>query len=113
MNSTRLPDGTLTYDQHKMLAEQVNYYSKLYTSDNSIKFQNQTEPAYKLSEDLKAEAVAPLTLDGISIALKTMKNVKTPSDDTVPTDIFKVFWSFLKDPLYEAYLEAYKSKVLH
>ena len=113
MNSTRLPDGTLTYDRHKILAEQLNYYSKLYTSDSSIKFQNQTEPAYKLSEDLKVETAAPLTLDKISIALKTMENRKTLGDDSVPTQIFKLFWSLLKDPLYQAYLEACKNKVLH
>ena len=92
----------------------MNYYTKLYTSDNSIKFQNQTGPAYKLSEDLKTEMAAPLTIDTNSISLiKTMENGKTPGGDLVPTEILKVFWSFLKDALYEAYLEAYKNKVLH
>ena len=63
--------------------------------------------------DLESDALeGELKLDEISLALKNMKNNKTPGIDGFPAEFFKVFWNQLKYFVHRAINFAYNSKCM-
>ena len=46
---------------------------------------------------------APLTLEDITVALKNMRNQRSPGTYGLPADFYKVFWNKLKPFLGELY----------
>ncbi len=113
MNSTYLPDGTLSKDPDKILNEQRKFYEKLYTSDENVKFNilNQNDP--KISDLDKNLVDKDITMDDLKYALQQMPNNKTPGCDGLPAEFYKVFWNKIKDVLYEAIIYAYHSGEMH
>ena len=63
----------------------------------------------RLTEQEANNLEGSLTLEEISIALKSMKNQKCPGIDGFPADFFKVFWGKLKYFVLRAINSCYKS----
>ena len=69
MNSTYLPDGTLTKNPDKILKEQRNYYEKLYTSDENVEFKIENKNDPKISDLDKDLVDKDITIDDLKYAL--------------------------------------------
>ena len=89
-------------DQKKILAEVKKFYANLFKNNESDlcnrKLQDipQLQGANHLSHNETLNLDKSLTIDEISMALKSMKNQKCPGIDGFPAEFFKVFWGKLK-----------------
>ena len=104
---------TLT-EETEILEEIKRYFKDLYTS--KIK----PDPSYldsldipQITPELREECDRLPTKGELTLALKLMPNNKVGGTDGIPADFYKVFWAKLRDPLYEAYLEAIQEEKLH
>ena len=66
----------------------------------------------KLSRKEATALEGPLTIDELGIALKKMKNNKTPGIDGFPSEFFKVFWVKLKYLVLNALNHCYEKGML-
>ena len=94
-------DRTEVSDQKHILNELKSYYSNLFKSQD-LQLENfdlnKLLYAYhvKKLDNLQSESIdGPLTYTEIHMALKQMKNYKTPGIDGFPAEFFKVFWKQL------------------
>ena len=94
-------DRTEVSDQKHILNELKSYYSNLFKSQD-LQLENfdlnELLYAYHVSklDNLQSESIdGPLTYTEIHMALKQMKNNKTPGIDGLPAEFFKVFWKQL------------------
>ena len=91
-------DGSVVVDQKNILSELKNFYSNLFRSfDHQIEDidLNKLLAGYqvnKLSPEQSTKLDGPLTYQEISLAVKHMKNNKTPGIDGFPAEFFKLFW---------------------
>ncbi len=112
INKVCVGDNHITNPQD-ILQEQKSFYNRLYTSKQNI-----TNPRLydtflsakhitplKDSENLKCEGM--ITLEEVILAIKNMKNNKTPGNDGFPIEFYKIFWKdighFLLKSLNEAF----------
>ena len=86
--------GITLNDTEEMLKETKEYYKNLYqkkvTVDSKLDEYVPTLP--KLDEIESNSLEGLLTLEEASIALKNMKNGKSPGTDGITVEFFKVFW---------------------
>ena len=54
-----------------------------------------------------------LTMTDLENAIKGMKNNKTPGQDGIPIDFYKVFWNNIKETFYSMVLSSYEDAYLH
>ena len=54
-----------------------------------------------------------LELQDLENAIKGMKNNKTPGQDGIPVDFYKVFWKNLKNTFYQMVIETYDRGTMH
>ena len=94
-------DRTEVSDQKHILNELKSYYSNLFKSQD-LQLENfdlnELPYAYYVNklDNLQSESIdGPLTYTEIHMALKQMKNNKTPGIDGFPAEFFKVFWKQL------------------
>ena len=94
-------DRTEVSDQKHILNELKSYYSNLFKSQD-LQLENfdlnELLYAYHVNklDNLQSESIdGPLTYTEIHMALKQMKNNKTPGIDGFPAEFFKVFWKQL------------------
>ncbi len=113
MKSTYLSDGTLTRDPNKILKAQNEFYRKLYTSDENVKFNMKNTTGTKISDIDKMTLEMDFTIEELSKALKTMPNNKSPGCDGLPTEFYKFFWSKIKHVVFNAMKFAYEKGELH
>ena len=81
MCATKLHNGTATRNTKDILKFQSNFYAKLYTLDNNVRF---TPPKYelpKISEEVKENLDSEITLQELGIAILEMKNSCSPGLD--------------------------------
>ena len=101
-NSIRRPNDILN--------EQAKFYKNLYASDPKAEFYADFKPEAMVPEDLKKEPEGPLTLHELGVALRTMKNNKTPGLDGLPADFYKMFYKSIKELLLQVFNELFKLK---
>ena len=99
----QLSDGTLITDQLKILNEIRNFYAQLFKAKSDMQECESIEyelkrllqnSKYKILQDIPIGQ--SLTVKELTMALKQMKNNKTPGIDGIPADFLKVFWPQLK-----------------
>ena len=89
-------------NQEDILKELELYYTKLFEShdyelqDIDLEKLFASQNITKLTNDDRNKIQGKLTLNEVSMALKNMKNDKTPGIDGFPADFFKIFWIKLK-----------------
>ena len=98
---------------HEILEEQRKFYEELYKKDDDVAFTVENSFNLYVPTDIQRKQDSQLTLDDLYFAAKRMNNGKTPGDDGIPVDFYKVFWGKLKNSFYEMVMEAYKQKLLH
>ena len=105
-------DGQEVTDFVNIMAEQKNFYEDLYKKDEAVEFSLINQTRLKVNESLKAEQELPFTQKELGQALKQMKNGKTPGEDGLTAEFFKVFWSRLTEPFEQMVHEAYENNLL-
>ena len=97
-------------DQQEILLEQKRYYEELYKEDTDVTFTLKNNIGIYVPQEIKEQQI---TKEDLHTALKGMKNDKTPGEDGITADFYKVFWSRLKQPFYDMVLEVFQQKMLH
>ena len=113
MKSTYLADGSKTKNPNKILKEQSNFYTKLFTSNENVNFNLQPVGLPTLNPKEKGDLEKDITIDDLFYALKESNNNKTPGCDGIPIEFYKMFWNKIKFILHNAILYAYKNNTLH
>ena len=72
-----LSDGSISRNQKKILHEQARFYKKLYSSDTEINFTFIKESQVKLSEDEKLDIDRLITLEELTVSLKSLRSGQT------------------------------------
>ena len=98
-------------DQFEILEEQKRFYEKLYTSSDpeireeheTLFFNSENPFINKLTEEQKLQAEGILTKGECLIALKNMKNGKSPGLDGYTVEFYKFFWNEISKFLLKSY----------
>ena len=97
----------------EILKVQHSYYQTLYEEDKHVQFNLQNTYGLYVPEHIKLQQDQQLQIQDYEEAIKKMNNNKTPGQDGIPVDFYKVFWSKLKVPFNLMAMENYKNGVLH
>ena len=87
--------GEMVTDHKKILAAQKSYYQNLYTKcphSQTYKLLN-TSNVRKLNDTQKEKCEGPILEEEVKVAIKFMKNNKTPGTDGLPCEFYKYFWN--------------------
>ena len=96
-----------------ILEEERKFYEKLYEKDHGVHFNLPNIYGVHVPQEERQKQQEQITLEQLGIALKTMNNNKTPGQDGLPADFYKVFWSKLKFCFYDMMQECYQRGKLH
>lgn len=95
-----------------ILGEASSFYKKLYTStniptENIKRYLANIKIEHKLVEAEQALCEGPVTEKECYDVIKCMKSNKSPGDDGLPAEFYKVFWVNIKELVLNSYHEAY------
>ena len=113
MYVVRRVDGTLTKDYTEILNAQHDFYSKLYRSDEKVKFDMINRSGTKLSEMERLAFEETITKEELYDAMMTLKRGHTPGCDGLSIALFYKFWKELVDPLHEMLMCAWEQGYLN
>ena len=99
-------DNTVVREQKDIIAEQYKFYKKLYTSDPKIYFMYTNNENIKLDDVEKNQLDSRLTLQEVTQAIRQMKSDSSPGPDGLTAAFYKVFWSRVKDLVFNAIIYA-------
>ena len=108
MNVLCTQDGTVTTERQVIMTEQHKFYKKLYSSDTEVRFQCQGDNLIKVDNEDKKLMDQPITVEELTQSLKNTKRGCSPGCDGLTTEFYIVFWSKLKQILYNAFIYSYK-----
>ena len=97
----------------QILQLQRNFYSDLYSVDKEVEFTMENIFGIKVPRDVKADQDEQISMSEIEMAIKKMNNNKTPGQDGLPVDFYKVFWTKLKQPFYDMVIASFERENLH
>ena len=106
-------DGEEITNPSLILEEQRHFYEELYDVDQDVCFNMQNNSGTVVPETIRKQQQEQLTMKDLEEAIKGMNNNKTPGEDGIPVDFYKVFWNLLKDLFYESMIENFERKELH
>ena len=110
-------DGTIADTKERILKEEEQFYSTLYTSKNSFTscpedykdiFFDESQNFNKLNDKEKNNCEGPIRIDECEKVLKTMKNNKSPGIDGLPCEFYKIFWGEVKDILIKSFNDSFE-----
>ena len=99
-------------DPKIILKEQEKYFSSLYSSDQTVKFNIVNDTGIKVNEEVWTEQERPFSKEEISLAHKQLKSGKTPGIDGISPELLKMFWKYLCDPFMCMVEESFKLRKL-
>ena len=108
-----LKNGQELMDPKLILQEQRDYYQELYREDPDVNFDLVNTSGINVPERIREEQEKQITLGDLEGAMKRMNNNKTPGEDGIPVDFYKVFWTKIKECYYKAILQIYEDRKLH
>ena len=109
-----ITDDSIEISNPKEILEQQRiFYEKLYDVDDDVEFKIEGKSKVCVPQGIENQQNQQTTLKELEEAVKTMNNNKSPGNDGIPVDFYKVFWNKLKNPFYEMVLECYKQNELH
>ena len=112
-NAILLDDGNIVTNPKNILKQQQLFYQRLYQRENTSPFDLINTSGPKLSEDNKELLDREIALTEYITAVKTMKNGKTPGNDGIPIEFYKIFWADISDPLIQAIEEGFEQNRFH
>ena len=106
MSKTYNNIGQKTTKPHEVLKIQAEFYKRLYTKDCNVACRLNGKAEKQLTEEQKFKLDQPLIMDEITNAVKEMSRNKSPGTSGFQVNIYGMFWSRLKKPLFEAFSHA-------
>ena len=103
MYVVRKEDGSLTKDYREILDAQHDFYSKLYTKDDTVRFTVSNELNIRISPEQKLLTEAPITKEELFDAVMTLRAGATPGCDGLTVSFYRKFWKQMVDFLYDGY----------
>ena len=99
-----LQNGNLEFDPTKILHEQENFYRTLYSSTLSLDPADNdftsTSDLPRLDTSDQEICDLDITCKELGEALKDLPNDKTPGNDGLSTNFYKLFWPNIKDVFF-------------
>ena len=105
--------GNLVVQPEKILKTQQDFYSKLYTKDDSVNCKLDFKPETSLNEEQKKDLDKEITLEEVQHTIKKMAKGKSPGTSGFAIDLYIVFWQKIKEHFMEMLNFVLKSKHLH
>ena len=105
--------GTEIVQQQDIIQLQKNFYQELYKSEEDVQFSLVNTFNVKVPDNIREQQEIQVTIADLQEAIKTMNNNKTPGEDGIPVDFYKVFWPKLAIPFYNMVTECYEQGILH
>ncbi len=112
INRLKLEDGSITDDINIILEKQKEFYEKLYKESNlgrTDELINSIGEHPKLTDNEKETIDSMVTEQEILKALKASPNNKSPGEDGLPSEFYKVFWNNIKVHLVNCYKLAFEN----
>ena len=100
-------------DTKEILKIQRDFYQELYSEDKDVKFTKENTYGVKVPKEMQETQEEQLTINDLEQAIMKMNNNKTPGQDGLPVDFYKVFWLRIRKLFYDMMVAAYEDKVLH
>ena len=100
-------------DPNEILREQRKFYAELYNSDEEVNFTLTNDHGIYVPKDIRQAQEVQIECKDLEEAIKTMSNGKTPGEDGIPVEFYKVFWCKIKQIFYEMMVKCYDLKKLH
>ena len=109
----RLIDNGVEYtDPTEILRKQERFYSDLYTSDDAVQFNMVNETGIKVPEELKESQNQTMSREEVAVALRQLKNGKTPGISGLTTEFYKMFYCKFREIMYQAFMGLFESEIL-
>ena len=106
--------GEIIDNEKAILNEIRNFYDRLYSSCGEVDLSYlQKLNLPQLPQDIKDELDKDITITEIGDLLSELQNGKWPGADGLDASFYKMFWSSLKEPMYNAYTEIISKGLLH
>ena len=105
--------GEIVRDPKEILEEQRKFFKKLYSKDDFVRFDLQNTSGIKVSEEHKVVQDELISEDEIKVAIKSMNNNKTPGQDGIPIEFYKIFWKDISKVYMDMVEEVYQDEKLH
>ena len=86
-------NGQEITDQQEILETQRQYYQELYKEDTGILFDLENTHGVSVPKDLQKQQQQQITKIELQQAIKDMNCNKTPGNDGLSADFYKVFWN--------------------
>ena len=106
-------EGTEICNPDAILEEQRRFYEELYMEDEDVCFNLENTYNIHVPRQIREHQCIQIAPADLEEAIKGMSNNKTPGQDGIPVDFYKVFWSILKQPFYDMLLQVYQDQMLH
>ena len=108
--------GAISTDPFEILNTERRFYEKLYSKQNTNvnseeanSFLNNPN-LLRLTEELSESCEGEITLKECQTILTSFKTGKTPGNDGIPVEFYRVFWPLLGKFMVESFNEAYNRK---
>ena len=96
-----------------ILEYQRNFYLSLYDVDEDVSFNMTNNFGIKVPDAIYKQQEQQISIENLHDAIKGMNNDKTPGEDGIPVDFYKVFWTKIKDIFYQMVLYTFEHQKLH
>ena len=97
----------------EILEEQRLFYEELYQKDPAVQFTWKNLDGPEVPVNIRQQQECQISLKELGEAAFSMKNGKTPGEDGIPIEFYKVFWSRIKDPLMAMAITVFERGYLH
>ena len=101
--------GVVKTDPYYILQAQKRFYRELCKSSNSFAENRQSIVKFldnlnipKLTEEQKLTCEAKISAEECYNILESFQTNKTPGNDRIPIEFYKVFWLLISDPFLKA-----------
>lgn len=110
-----LVNDQLIDDPKQILMEQKSFFQKLFAKNADVKAEKMhPNTSQKFLTDLEnAMLNSPISMSEIQKTIKQMPNEKKPGPDGLPIEVYKIFWTKIKDVLFHALEYAIEHRRLH
>ena len=106
INKLKTSDNTITENQEIILTEMKTFYKDLYSKhqlENSDIFLEKINPPAKIPDHIENGLKASVELEEIEKAMKMMQLNKSPGEDGLPIEFYRMFWEDVKVYVFNSY----------
>ena len=103
----------LVSNPKEILSVQKKFYEELYSEDKDVEFTLKNQTTIKVPPDIQEDQNRQISISNLEEAIKQMNNNRTPGEDGIPVDFYKVFWCKIKHCFYDMMIQVYQQEQLH